>query len=633
MFRSLSLTTALATFAAGVAAQSVPTGFVVDTLVSSGLAAPHDFCFLPDGRVLIANRAGPVAIYAGGSAVTIGTVASVQTSSEQGLLSIAADPDFNTNGYVYVWYASTADAFMHLDRFTCTGVLNNPGSTALTLDLASRRVILAGTPDVNFNHNGGSLRFGPDDMLYLSIGDDATGCTAQSLTSWVGCVLRMNVSTLPAGGSTVAPALNTIDPGNNPLSVNTDISQLIIAHGLRNPFRMEIDQQTGNLYIGDVGQVTIEEYSEYVYPSVGALPLVNFGWPWREGNNTYTTCVGGLPPGLVFPIAAVPASAGWGSVMGGPRYRNQGGPNDFGPGYEGTAFYLDYFQGEVRRLVNTGTWVAAPAVPGQPNATNWGTGFIGVPSFRQGPDGAIWFTQHQGTYGTTGGTLKRVRPLGPVNSIAAISGSAQVANSGETFPLPIVARVFDPSSNPLPGGLVNFAITGAGLLSTTNPVVADANGFAQTTIIGSPTVGGAVNVTATTPGGLTSAVFSGYTRRLTVSPVGALMLVNITNSTTAVPANVPYIVMMSFPHTPVLPTFFGTLVTNPFVSTTLVLEDGFLHFPRPNWAGLGGIGNPNLSKLYTPPAGLLTGYTMMFQAVGFDSVTGWFKTNVEPKQF
>ena len=104
-------------------------------------------------------------------------------------------------------------------------------------------------------------------MLYLSMGDDATGgCPAQLTTSSLGCVMRMNVATLPPGGSLTPPTASSLDPGDNPLSANTDISQLVIAHGLRNPFRMEIDQLTGSLYIADVGQVTEEEYTEYVYP-------------------------------------------------------------------------------------------------------------------------------------------------------------------------------------------------------------------------------------------------------------------------------------------------------------------------------------------------------------------------------
>ena len=408
MLRSCLVSAAAAVaFSLGANAQTVPTGFVIDTLVSSGLAGPNDFCFLPDGRVLIANRAGSISIYAGGPVASIGSVASVDTGlNEQGLLSIQADPSFNTNGYIYVWYNTTFDSVLHLERFTCTGVLNNPGSTALTLDAASRRIVMMTTPDNAYNHNGGSIRFGPDGMLYLTMGDDATGgCPAQLTTTSLGCLMRMNVSVLPPGGSLTAPTATTLDPGNNPLSANTDLSQLVIAHGLRNPFRMEIDPITGSVYIGDVGEGSQEEYSEYAYPSSGPLPLVNFGWPWREGSVAGPGCTGTQPSGLTAPLASVAHNQGWFSVMGGARYRNRGAPWDFGSAYEGSAFYLDYFSGELRRLVNTGNWVVAPAVPGQPTATDWGVGFDGTTSLRLGPDGCLWFTD-QGT-----DALKRVRAV------------------------------------------------------------------------------------------------------------------------------------------------------------------------------------------------------------------------------
>src|SRR5262245_47640906 len=129
MSRSSLVTSALVlSLATPVLAQTVPTGFVIDTIVSAGLATPNDCCFLPDGRALIANSGGGVSIYAGTTAVAIGTVPSVESGGERGLLSIAADPAFPLNGYIYVYYSSTADAFMHLDRFTCTGDLANPTS-------------------------------------------------------------------------------------------------------------------------------------------------------------------------------------------------------------------------------------------------------------------------------------------------------------------------------------------------------------------------------------------------------------------------------------------------------------------------------------------------------------------------
>lgn len=618
-------------------AQNLPTNFVADTLINSGLQAGHDFTFLPDGRVLIANRGGLVQVWAGvGNPTSIGTVSTVETGSERGLLSIEADPNFATNGYFYVWWSSTSDGFMHLDRFECTGQLSNPTSTSLSFSMASRRVIINSAPDSAFNHNGGSARFGPDGMLYLSIGDDASACTAQNLTSKRGCLLRMNVAALPAGPSSSEPSYSTIDPGNNPQSATNDWRQLVIAYGLRNPFRMEIDQVTGNCYIGDVGLGTAEEYSEYVVNG-GTYPLVNFGWPWREGFNNGSGCGGGAPGGLVNPIAAV-TSGSWNSIMGGPRYRNQGGQYDFGPSYEGDAFYLDYFSGQLRRVsYNGSSWAPAAAVPGQPSANDWANNMVATVSMRQGPDGAIYYLQHNGTYATSGGQFKRIRPLGPTNSVVAVSGGSQIGPQGEQFPTPLVAQVLDTNGNPLPGGTINFTVTGGHTLSTTNPVIADSNGFAQTTVTASGIGGGAFTVTGSTPGSQTNAVFDMFARKLTATGVvtsSTLLILSTVNQTTAVPSNIPYIVFMSFPGSQTVPTPIGPICTDPSYALTVVLEDGTGAFGGVSISGSGAIGNPSKTWLYSGiPNFLLAGQQMRFQAVGFDPVTGWFRTNCELEQF
>ncbi|MBL9077831.1 MAG: PQQ-dependent sugar dehydrogenase [Planctomycetes bacterium] len=622
---SVPFASAVLVLASAALAQTVPAGFVVDTLPAAGLSTPNDCCFLPDGRCLIANSGGSVVVFAGATSATIGSVPNVESGGERGLLSIAADPGFATNGQFYVYYSSTADNFMHLDRFTCTGDLALAGSTNLQFAAASRHVLLGALPDNAGNHNGGSVRFGPDGMLYLTVGDDAVACNAQLLTSQVGCLLRLDVSGRPAGGSTVLPSFDQLDPGTNPLSANTDFRQLLLGHGLRNPFRMEIDPLTGSLYIGDVGAGAVEEYSEYVYPSSGPLPLVNFGWPWREGAQAGFSCTGTQPPGLVDPIAGVTHSAGWASVMGGARYRNLGGTFDFGLAYEGNTFFLDYFAGQVRRLVEAGgVWSPAPPVPGQPNATDWGTGFDSVTSLRLGPDGALWFTQHPSS-------LKRVRLLGPVPSIAAVSGGGEIVTVGEPFAQPLVVRVLDAQGNPQPNGSVTFAVSGGGTLSTTNPVIADANGLAQTTVTAT-SVGGAITVTAATPGAIQTASFTLFARRLRVIHASNLVIVTLTNTSPNLPVQVPLLLMMSVPGIPALPTVLGPVCTDPFHPFTLVLEDSIGLFGS-ELGGAGLVGAPSVTKIYTVPAGLLTGLNLTFQAVGIDPTLGWFLTNCEPHQF
>lgn len=623
----LLLAAAVVTLPAGsVRAQTVPTGFVVDNLLITGLGASNDCCFLPDGRVLIADSDGLVTVYANGPAAVIGTVPNVESGGERGLLSIAADPAFSINGYVYVYYSSTLDPFMHLDRFACTGDLANPASTNLLLSTASRRVLLNTLPDNAGNHNGGSARFGPDGMLYLTVGDDASMCSAQSLTSQAGCLLRLATNALPPGGSSSAPSFALLDPGNNPLSANSDFSQLVIAHGLRNPFRMEIDPGTGSLYIGDVGAGAEEEYSEYVYPQTGALPLVNFGWPWREGAIAGFSCSGSVPPGLVSPLASVTHAAGWAAVMGGARYRNQGAAYDFGPAYEGNAFYLDFYAGELRRLVDTGTWGAAPAVPGQPTAADWGTGFQAVSSLRLGPDGALWFTERGGS-----GSLRRIRPTSPNNSIAVHAGNGQIGAFGDPLWSPLVVRVQDAQGNVLPGAAVNFATTGSVVLSTTNPVLTDSNGLAQTNVLSSN--GGAYTVTATTPSATSVATFNLFARHLQALSTIGLLVLSVSNTTTAVPAQVPCILFMSFPGSPVLPTFLGPLCTDPFYPGTFAIEDSIGLFGGVSLSGTGAMGGPGFVKVYSVPFAVLGGQLMSFQVVGLDPVEGFFRTNCATKQF
>lgn len=626
MLRTSMLAAAATTFASFAVAQTVPTGFVIDTLLATGLTASNDLCFLPDGRVLVADSAGAVTLFANGTGVLVGTVPNVESGGERGLLSIAADPGFATNGHFYVYYSSTADSFMHVDRFTCTGDLAIPTSTNLAFAGASRCVVIATLPDNAGNHNGGSVRFGPDGKLYLTVGDDAIACNAQSLTSQVGCLLRLDVSSLPPGASTVTPTFSSLDPGDNPNSAATDFSQLVLAHGLRNPFRMEIDPVTGSLYIGDVGAGAEEEYSEYDRPAVGPLPLVNFGWPWREGAVAGFSCAGTQPPGLVPPLASVSHSAGWASVMGGARYRNLGGSFDFGPAYEGNAFFLDFFAGELRRLEKTTTWAPAAPVAGQPSPTNWGSGFGSVTSLRLGPDGALWFTERNGT-----ATLNRIRPVGPVNSVAAISGGGQIATFGDAFVQPLVVEARDTAGNPWPNAPVTFTAGAGVVLSATSPVTADANGRAQVFVLGSPT--GAFTVTANAPGTLGGVSFSLFARRFQVISASNLLIFSISNKTNAVSQQMPYLVLMSYPGSPTFQTWFGPLCTDPTWPGTFAIEDSLGLYGFASLSGSFAIGAPSLTKIYTLPPGLFPGLLMSFQAIAFDQVDGWFRTNCATKQF
>jgi len=306
--------------------------FTHAAVVNQGMTRPGDLCFLPDGRVLIADLPGELRMFvesAGSMLTTVGTVPSVAYGGERGLLSVIADPGFATNGYIYVLYTSSATPTLHLDRFTCVGDLSDPMSTNLSFSVNSRRVILA-LPQTSGIHNGGSVRFGPDGKLYVTAGDDFNSCNAQDILSQSGCLLRLDCSLLASSPSTTLPSYSLLDPGDNPLSGSSDFRRLVIGIGLRNPFRMEIDSVTGNLYIGDVGEGTKEEMNEYTYQP-GTWTVANFGWPWREGDQAGPGCPGTQPPGLVNPIRSYGNGPGGRSIINGAFYRNQGGLLTSGP--------------------------------------------------------------------------------------------------------------------------------------------------------------------------------------------------------------------------------------------------------------------------------------------------------------
>ena len=262
---------------------------------------------------------------------------------------------------------------------------------------------------------------------------------------------------------------------------------------------------------------------------------------------------------------------------------------------------------------------------------------VATVSMRQGPDGALYYLQHSSTYATSGGTFERIRPLGPTNSVSAVSGGNQIGPAGEAYPTPLVARVFDTNGNPLAGGTVNFAVTGGHTLSTTNPVIADGNGFAQTFATAGTIAGGAFTVTASTPGSQSNGVFPMFARKLTATGITSsttLLVLAATNQTQAVPAQVPYILFMSYPGSATLPTVIGDICTDPGYALTVVLEDGIGAFGGVSFSGSGGLGTPSKTWLYTGiPNFLLVGQQMRFQAVGFDPITGWFRTNCELEQF
>jgi len=414
---------------AAFAQATLPTDFV-DAPVVSGLSEPANLCFLPDGRLLLVEQhAALVRLVVNGAIAApdpVLAVPNVRTDSgERGLLGVAVDPGWPARPYVYLYYDYSLTATNRLARFTATGDLAFAGTGGITLDPASRYDVLTTLPDNANNHNGGTVRFGTDGMLYLALGDDAIGCNAQNKAVLAGKILRLDVRSLPPGPGGPAPRA-LLTAAGNPFAASPDSNtRLVWAYGLRNPYDFHVDAATGELFVADVGE---SEYEELDRVTTGGL---NFGWPFWEGpvRHTVSCAVVDSSGGFVPPIYWHPHNtSGSAAVMGGLVYhRPPGATTPFPIAYEGDVFVSDVYEGFLRRLKRSGsTWSVAPA-PGQPDPADWALQFTYVPDYEIGPDGAIWYSKLWTNYPQPDGQVRRIVSTSPLAVELPAPGAAGLA--------------------------------------------------------------------------------------------------------------------------------------------------------------------------------------------------------------
>ena len=207
--------------------------------------------------------------------------------------SLAFDPRYATNRFVYVNYTDTSGD-TRVIRYRTNGTSALPATARLLLEV----------DQPYSNHNGGGLAFGPDGFLYVGTGDGGSGGDpedrAQNMQSPLGKMLRLDVRR----------------PGSAPD---------IVALGLRNPWRYSFDRLTGDLYIGDVGQGAVEEVSYAPRRSPG---IENYGWDLFEGSRRFEQKSAG-PGQLVFPVFEYGRDRGC-TVVGGYVYRGKARPAERG---------------------------------------------------------------------------------------------------------------------------------------------------------------------------------------------------------------------------------------------------------------------------------------------------------------
>jgi glucose/arabinose dehydrogenase len=332
--------------------------------VASGLSSPL-FTTAPPGdfnRLFIVQQNGQIRILnlstGALNATPFLTVSNIVSGGEQGLLGLAFDPNYATNGKFYVNYTAPGGAFnAGITKIVQYQVSSNP-DVADTTPTNIKTLLSFDQPETN--HNGGWIGFSPrvgdDHNLYIATGDGGAGNdqgtghiepggNAQNTTTLLGKMLRIHVD--PATGTYTIPT-------NNPFFGSTTSRQEIWAFGLRNPFRDSFDRSNGRMFIGDVGQATREEVDVQQATNPGGGE--NYGWRLREGTIATPTgnpVVGGSPPpGNVDPIFDYPHTTGQ-TVIGGYVYRGQQipalqGVYVFGdylgpePGSTGKVFSLNY---------------------------------------------------------------------------------------------------------------------------------------------------------------------------------------------------------------------------------------------------------------------------------------------------
>ncbi|MDP3072898.1 MAG: PQQ-dependent sugar dehydrogenase [Opitutaceae bacterium] len=398
---------ALVATLAGSAARAVevPAGFVAETL-TTGLNSATALAQLPDGRILIADQNGPLRLWKNGALLATPALdlsARLDVWWERGLIGVTPHPGFPRTPHVFVLYVAKAPYTHHvLSRFTLTGD---------TIDPASEKILLEGDDQSKrptrhpAGHQGGPLRFGPDGKLYVAIGEPMLAsegpCSSQKLDTLLGKILRLNADgTLPA---------------DNPFYAQTTGKyRAIWAIGLRNPFGLGFQPETGRLFATDVGQTAFEEVNEIVG---GA----NYGWPDAEGlsaNSAFKNPLHAYPPAIGRSIVGATFS---------PRVPTGSDPKtQFPAAWRGKFFFADWKAGWIKAL--------DPLAP--ENVSTFAHGLDGPVALEFAPDGSllvlnrstIW---HDGKVWKPGtGSLVRIHHTGEVPAANPSAPARSLADTG-----------------------------------------------------------------------------------------------------------------------------------------------------------------------------------------------------------
>lgn len=382
-----------------MALATIPADLHLTPVVTSGLVDPVAIRSPNDdsGRLFIVERGGNLRVLVNGVLqATPYYTRSVDTGDvERGLLGLAFDPDFRTNGTLYIVYTASGASGEILRRLVATNPAANVFSGADTQVMSI---------PLFYNHNGGDIHFGPDNHLYWSTGSGTGSFDPDNLAQdlWkktisnqtyylMGKILRLNVrqpstsaSANMCGATAGQPAQYSI-PADNPYAATANSCAEIWMYGFRNPWRFSIDRQTGDLWVGDVGEGNWEEIS---LRAAGSSGNRNFGYPQCEGlhpgrpSGSGSNCP--ATTGTVAPVMEYSHANSRCSVTGGFRYRGPITP------FRGHYVFADACSSEL--FIGTesgGSWTFVTRASGI--APGYGT----LSGFGEGQNGDLYVVDHQ----------------------------------------------------------------------------------------------------------------------------------------------------------------------------------------------------------------------------------------------
>jgi glucose/arabinose dehydrogenase len=338
-------------------AAAVPSGF--ENRLVTDIQQPTAMAFLPDGRMLVTTQPGFLQTYdpaTGNKQAVLDIRDRICSNSERGLLSVAVDPKFQTNRYIYLYYTkkigttcdASSDDINRVSRFSLDGTA-----------VSGEKVLIDKIPSPGGNHNGGDLHFGKDGYLYISVGDGGKDYRGDSGRGGendasrdrhvlLGKILRINRDGLIPGSNPYAKTSSGARcgaPSANGRTIPGRVCKETFAMGLRNPFRMAFDPDasTTKFNINDVGQNAWEEINQ-------GKKAADYAWNLCEGRHDNPDRTGSVRCGsapYTPPIHEYSHNSGCSSVTGGAFVPNAGPWPDK---YDSSYLFGDYVCGKIFRL-------------------------------------------------------------------------------------------------------------------------------------------------------------------------------------------------------------------------------------------------------------------------------------------